>query len=57
VCRQALGSGERVLGTYRRAAGPVEGVEWRPLDVRDRTAVRALVVRLRPRAVVSTAHV
>lgn len=57
VCRQALGSGERVIGTYRRAAGPIDGVDWRPLDVRDRSAVRALVAAVRPRAVVSTAYV
>jgi dTDP-4-dehydrorhamnose reductase len=56
VCRQALAAGERVIGTYHRAAGAVPDVEWLPLDVRDRAAVRGLIARLRPRAVVSTAY-
>jgi dTDP-4-dehydrorhamnose reductase len=51
-----VAAGERVVGTYHRAAGAVARVEWRPLDVRDGAAVRALVGRVRPRAVVSTAY-
>ncbi|SDZ32808.1 dTDP-4-dehydrorhamnose reductase [Micromonospora pattaloongensis] len=57
VCRRALAAGQRVVGTYHRAPGTVEGVEWYPLDLRDRAAVSALVGRVRPRAVVSSAYV
>lgn len=57
VCRQALAAGDRVVGTYQRGPGAVDGVGWRPLDVRDRAAVRALVAQVRPRAVVNTAYV
>jgi dTDP-4-dehydrorhamnose reductase len=57
VCRRALAAGERVVGTYHRSAGAVDGVDWRCLDVRDAAAVRFLVGQVRPRAVVSTAYV
>ncbi|MGW0435107.1 SDR family oxidoreductase [Micromonospora sp. NPDC003197] len=55
VCRRALAAGQRVVGTYHRAPGAVEGVDWRPLEVRDRAAVGALIGTLRPRAVVNCA--
>lgn len=55
MCRRAVAAGQRVVGTYHRAPGAVEGVDWHPLDVRDRAAVGALVGRLRPRAVVNCA--
>lgn len=56
VCRQAVGAGWSVVGTYH--SGPVEvpGVETRRLDVTDRTAVRELVARVRPEAVVGTPY-
>ena len=57
VSRRAVATGQRVVGTYRRATGAIGGVEWRQLDVRDAVAVRALVRRVRPLAVVSTASV
>jgi dTDP-4-dehydrorhamnose reductase len=57
VCGQAVAAGFRVIGTYHRAPGAVDGVDWRRLDVRDPTAVRALVGQVRPNAVVSTAYV
>jgi dTDP-4-dehydrorhamnose reductase len=56
VCRRAVAGGWRVVGTYHRAAGVVDGVDWRRLDVRDPLAVRALVHRVRPRAVVSASY-
>ncbi|GAB2933394.1 sugar nucleotide-binding protein [Micromonospora polyrhachis] len=55
VCRRALAAGQRVVGTYRRAPGVVDGVDWRPLDVRDRAAVGALIGTLQPRVVVNCA--
>ena len=57
VCRQALAAGERVVGTYHRGPAPIDGVEWRPLDVRGRSAVAALVAGVRPRVVIGTAYV
>ena len=33
VCRQAVAAGARVVGTYHRAPGAVDGVDWQPLDV------------------------
>lgn len=56
ICRQAVAAGSRVVGTYLRAPGTVAGVTWVPLDVRDGAAVRAVVARSRPRAVVNTAY-
>lgn len=57
VCRLGLVDGLRVVGTYHRAPRAVDGVRWEQLDVRDPAAVRALVDRVRPDAVVSTAYV
>lgn len=57
MCRQAVAAGSRVVGTYHRAPGVIDGVDWRPLDVRDPGTVRALVGQVRPAAVVSTAYV
>ncbi|MEU2614508.1 sugar nucleotide-binding protein [Micromonospora sp. NPDC007271] len=56
VCRQALAAGQRVVGTYHSAAVAVAGVEPRRLDVTDRAAVRALLARVRPDAVVATPY-
>jgi dTDP-4-dehydrorhamnose reductase len=56
ICRQAVAAGSRVVGTYLRAPGTVAGVTWVPLDVRDGAAVRAVVARSRPGAVVNTAY-
>ncbi|MCM0678399.1 sugar nucleotide-binding protein [Micromonospora phytophila] len=56
VCRQAVGAGERVVGTCHSGAVGVRGVEARRLDVTDRAAVRELVTRVRPDAVVSTPY-
>jgi dTDP-4-dehydrorhamnose reductase len=55
VVRRALAAGERVVGTYRSAPGGAVA-EWVRLDVRDGTAVRGLVGRVRPRCVVNSAY-
>ena len=57
TARQAAAGGRRVVGTYRTAPADVPGVDWRPLDVRDRAAVRALVAAVGPVVVVNTAAV
>ena len=56
VCRQAVAAGERVVGTHHSGRVEVPGVEACQLDVTDRAAVRALVARVRPDAVVSTPY-
>lgn len=56
VCRQAMGAGWSVVGTYHSGRVEVPGVETRRLDVTDRAAVRELVARVRPEAVVGTPY-
>lgn len=56
VARQALEQGRSVVATYRTAPGDLPGVDWRPLDVRNRVAVRELVAAVRPSLVVSAAY-
>ncbi|MBO4209687.1 sugar nucleotide-binding protein [Micromonospora echinofusca] len=56
VCRRARVAGHDVVGTYHRQSVPIDGVDWRRLDVRDGAAVRALVTTVRPDAVVSSAY-
>lgn len=56
LARQALAAGRSVVGTYRTAPGEVPGVDWRPLDVRNRVAVRELFAAVRPAVVVNTAY-
>jgi dTDP-4-dehydrorhamnose reductase len=55
VVRRALAAGERVAATYHSGPGP-GGAAWHRLDVRDAAAVRGLVARVRPRAVVNCAY-
>ncbi|MGW4463617.1 SDR family oxidoreductase [Micromonospora sp. NPDC004704] len=57
LCRRAVTAGLRVVGTYHRAPGVINGVDWQRLDINDRAAVRALVTRVRPAAVIGTAAV
>ena len=56
LCRQAPAAGWRVVGTYFHAPGTAEDVDWHKLDLRDNAAVRALVTRVRPTAVVNAAY-
>jgi dTDP-4-dehydrorhamnose reductase len=56
VCRQALSAGTVVVGTYCRVPGPVPGVRWERLDIRDRVAVATLVRLVHPSTVVNTAY-
>jgi dTDP-4-dehydrorhamnose reductase len=56
VCRQALSAGTVVVGTYCRVPGPVPGMRWERLDIRDRVAVAALVDVVRPSTVVNCAY-
>ncbi|GAB7052498.1 SDR family oxidoreductase [Catenuloplanes indicus] len=55
VARRALAYGHRVIGTYHSAPGEIPGVGWRPLDVRNRVAVRELCAAVRPSVVINTA--
>lgn len=57
VARHAVAAGARVTGTFNTRPSDVDGVRWRPLDVRDRAAVDALFDEVRPDAVVHTATV
>ncbi|MFB9236721.1 SDR family oxidoreductase [Plantactinospora siamensis] len=56
VCRQAVAAGDRVVGTYRSNPVELAGVEPRRIEVRDRSAVCALLSEVRPDAVLSTAY-
>lgn len=56
LCRQALRTGEAVVGTYRRGPGTVAGVRWERLDLADRPAVAALVYEVQPSIVVNAAY-
>ncbi|WP_428966569.1 SDR family oxidoreductase [Micromonospora fluostatini] len=56
VCRRAVAAGVAVTATYHSGAVGVPGVEAYRLDVTDRAAVRRLVTRVRPDAVVSTPY-
>ncbi|MDP9796251.1 dTDP-4-dehydrorhamnose reductase [Catenuloplanes nepalensis] len=55
VARRALEQGHRVIGTYHSAPGEIPGVGWRPVDVRNRVAVRELCATVRPSVVINTA--
>ena len=44
-----------VTATYHRAPASLDGVDWQPVDIRDRAAVATLVARLQPRVIVHTA--
>jgi dTDP-4-dehydrorhamnose reductase len=54
VARAAQRHGWEIAGTYFTAPPPLPG-EWHQLDVRDREAVMALMLKARPDAVVHTA--
>lgn len=56
VCRRAVQVGFSVVGTFHSGDVAVPGVEAHRLDVTDRAAVRELVARVRPDAVVGTPY-
>jgi dTDP-4-dehydrorhamnose reductase len=56
VTRLARRGGDRVVATFHTRAAPIAGVDWRPLDIRCRGDVAALVERTRPALVVNAAY-
>jgi dTDP-4-dehydrorhamnose reductase len=56
VCRRAVATGWLVAGMFLSAPGPVEGVRWHRVDLRDGAAVAELVRWVRPTAVVNAAY-
>lgn len=57
VTRQARGVGHRVTATFHSSRpGPLDGVDWLPLDIRCRDEVIALVRGARPQLVVNAAY-
>jgi len=56
VTRLARLAGDRVVTTFHTRAAPIAGVDWRPLDIRRRGDVAALVERTRPTLVVNAAY-
>ncbi|WP_129668053.1 SDR family oxidoreductase [Phytoactinopolyspora endophytica] len=56
LARQALAAGNDVTATYLTRPGQVDGVGWKPLDVRHREDVVALADMLRPDVVINAAY-
>ncbi|NEE01517.1 sugar nucleotide-binding protein [Phytoactinopolyspora halotolerans] len=56
LARQALATGNDVIATHLTGPGEVDGVEWKPLDVRRRDDVAALVDVLRPDVLINAAY-
>lgn len=56
LLRQAATDEHVVAATYRARPGTAAGVDWLPLDVRDREAVVALIGAFRPDIVVNAAY-
>jgi dTDP-4-dehydrorhamnose reductase len=55
VTRQACRAGARVGATFHRQAAAITGVDWRPLDIRHRDDVTALVAQARPATIINAA--
>jgi dTDP-4-dehydrorhamnose reductase len=55
VTRQARRVGARALATFYRHDSGIAGVEWRPLDIRNRDDVMALVQQFRPTTIINAA--
>ncbi|WP_066375260.1 sugar nucleotide-binding protein [Herbidospora mongoliensis] len=56
LVRQAAAGGHVVAATYLSNPGPAALAEWRPLDLRDRTAVSDLIGDVGPDVVVNAAY-
>jgi dTDP-4-dehydrorhamnose reductase len=56
VTRRAVAAGHRVVATYHSRAAGIGGVDWRPLDIRRREDVAALVAGTRPDVIVNAAY-
>ncbi|MET7402671.1 sugar nucleotide-binding protein, partial [Dactylosporangium sp. NPDC005572] len=56
LVRQALAAGRPTTATFHRAAAPIDGADWRAVDIRDRAAVAALAAEVRPDVVVNAAY-
>lgn len=57
LTRQSRAAGHEVVATYRTRPDSLDGVDWRPLDIRRRSDVLALVDAVRPDVVVNAAYV
>jgi dTDP-4-dehydrorhamnose reductase len=56
VTRQARLAGDRVVATFHRDAPLTADVDWRPLDIRRRDEVAALVEHIRPAVIINAAY-
>jgi len=56
IIRQALLGRHHVTATFHTRALPSAGVDWRPLDLRHRADVTALVAWLRPDVIINVAY-
>ncbi|MFF4623912.1 SDR family oxidoreductase [Nonomuraea jabiensis] len=56
LVRQSARAGEVVAATWLTRPGTAAGVEWLPLDVRDRTAVVGLIGAFSPDVVINAAY-
>ncbi|MDP9868049.1 MULTISPECIES: sugar nucleotide-binding protein [Streptosporangium] len=55
LVRQALAAGHEVVATYLTRPGEIADADWRPLDLRRRQDVAALIGARRPEAVINAA--
>ena len=56
LTRQALRAGAHVTATFHTQAPPIADADWRPLDIRRRDDVAALIGRLRPTTIINAAY-
>ena len=56
LTRHALRAGHRVVATFHTRTPAIAGADWRPLDIRRRADVAALVGEARPDVVVNAAY-
>ncbi|MEU4426490.1 sugar nucleotide-binding protein [Actinoplanes sp. NPDC024001] len=55
IAAQARRAGAAVAATFHQRAAEVDGVDWRPLDIRSRPEVAELVRRIKPSTIVNAA--